>query len=560
MSRNTQRSKLRRSRYSLFDSVENQVAPRVLLVKFFYWPFLSAELKEMDPMAVVEDKGIVIYASPRALKAGIRVGHKVRTAVSLEPCLTVIPAGEIDQGEYFAKVANVLEQFSPLVEIVDIGECAIDVKGPSRYFGGEERLVEKVRKAMEDRIVQLFSGVKELQRDPIRVFSRGSVLSFGISIADGIFTAQIAVRDSIVVSPGESSSFLAPLPIKELPDGDIAGMLGRLGVGSLGEFAALDFDLVLERFGPRGAVLHRMAGGLDTSRLEVCSAREDFSRKIELEGPLEIASSVVFACKARVEEMLRDILRDGYLCQIMRVRVVSANGEESVRDWGVNGGFSTQLLLDRIRWQLESWSTDARSAPSSGVEIVELIPQRTISALRVQLDLDGSERSSISKVSQALSRVDAIVGKRASIAKIKGSRTPKGSVELVPWQLHLFDLDDGADKTASETPPWPGKLLGSSPAICFDSEMEASILTKEGVPVGVSANVAMIGDPYFLEVQGSGKRVRVLGWSSLWPMMERWWDPGRSTKVVRVQMVTDEAGALLVKRSNGKWLIEGWYD
>ena len=147
-----------------------------------------------------------------------------------------------------------------------------------------------------------------------------------------------------------------------------------------------------------------MAGGLDTSSLEASEVREDLSLKVELLEPLEVASAVVFACKARVEEMLEHLLEKGHLCQIMRIRLMSENGEESVRDWGVKDGFSAQLLLERIRWQLESWSTDPRLAPSAGVEIIELRPQRVVSALRVQLDLDGSERSSIAKVSQALSR------------------------------------------------------------------------------------------------------------------------------------------------------------
>ena len=63
-----------------------------------------------------------------------------------------------------------------------------------------------------------------------------------------------------------------------------------------------------------------------------------------------------------------------------------------------------------------------------------------------------------------------------------------------------------------------------------------------------------------MEVKVSEKKAKVLEWSSLWPMMERWWDPEHSTKVVRIQLVTDDIGALLVKSRNGKWFIEGLYD
>ncbi len=560
MSKKIPQVKLRRPRYSLFDSIEHQVAPRVLLVDFFYWPFISAGSGEIDPLAVVAGNGVVTDVSPKAFRAGIRAGDRVRAATSAVTGLKVISVDAIDQSGLFAKIANVLERFSPLIEIVDLGVCATNARGPSRYFGGEERLASEVRKAMEDQIVEVFPPAGELLNRAADLFVEGSIFSFGVSIADGIFTAKIAARNSLLIPSGISGSFLAPLPIRELPDHEIADTLDRLGVRSLGEFADLDFDLVLERFGYRGALLHRMAGGLDTSSLEAAEIKEDLTQKIELPEPLEVASSVIFVCKARVEEMLGHLLESGYLCQIMRVRLMSENGEESVRDWGVKDGLSAQLLLERIRWQLESWSTDPRLAPSAGVETVELQPQRVVSALRIQLDLDGSERSSVAKVSQALSRVDAIVGKRSSIAKIKVSRTPKESVEMVPWQLHLFDLDEPMDQKARERPPWPGRLLSSSPAICFDREVEILLLTKEGTLISVSANVFLSGEPYWMRVQSSGKRVRVLEWSSLWPMLERWWYPEYSTKVARIQIVTDEMGALLVKSSNGRWFVEGLYD
>ncbi len=560
MPKKTSQHKLRQSRYSLFDQVEHQVAPRVLLVEFFNWPFMSIESRDADPLAVVVENGVVINASPQALKSGIKMGDKLRTAASAEPGLRVVSADMVDQDGLFAKIASVLERFSPLIEIVDLGICATTAKGPSRYFGGEERLALGVKEAMEDQIVKVFPGARELRSRAADPFAPGSIFSFGISIADGIFTAQIAARESLIVPPGESGSFLAPLSIKELPDYEIADTLYRLGVRSFGEFVDLDFNLVLERFGPRGALLHRMAAGLDTSSLEPSEIKEELVQKIELPDPLETASAVIFACKARVEEMLRRLLESGHLCQVMRVRLVSENGEESVRDWGARDGFSVQLLLERIRWQLEAWSTNSILAPSAGIEIVELRPQRIVSSLRVQLGLDGSERSSVAKVSQALSRVDAIVGKRSSIARIKGSRTPKGSVEMVPWQLHLFDLDEERERKSREASPWPGKMMSPSPAVCFDPEIEIVLSTIEGALVSVSANAVLLGDPCWISIRNTGRTARVLKWSSAWPMMERWWDPKDSIKVVRIQIVTDVLGALLVKSSGGKWFIEGSYD
>lgn len=560
MTRSTPKVKLRRSSYSLFDPVERQIAPRVLLVEFFYWPFLSVGLDEIDPLAVVGDRGVVAYASPKAIRAGIKIGDRVRTSVSLVPDLLVISADAVDRNGSFAKIANVLERFSPLVEVVDIGVCATNTKGPSRYFGGDENLIAKVRDAVLEETMLLFPMAKELQDRSVDVFDQGSVFSFGVSIADGIFTARIAARNSLLIPPGESGSFLAPLSICELSDDDISGTLNRLGVHTLGDFVNLDFSLVLERFGYRGALLHRMAEGLDTSLLQVGEIKEDFNQKIELSETLEAASTVIFTVKAKVEEMLQHLLDRGYLCQIMRVHIVSENGEESKRDWGVKDGFSPQLLLERIRWQLEAWSSDSRLAPTAGVKIIELQPERLISSSKTQLDLQGSDKSSLTKVSQALSRVDSIVGERASFAKIKGARTPMGSVEMIPWQLHLFDFTDSAKKGGKEMSPWPGKLPGPSPALCFDSRVEVSLLSKEGSTVELTSDVFFTVEPCWLELHGPGRRVKIVGWSTPWPISERWWDPDVSTKLARVQVLTEELGALLIKTEGGRWFLEGSYD
>jgi hypothetical protein len=80
----------------------------------------------------------------------------------------------------------------------------------------------------------------------------------GLGIADGRFAAQVAAQSAarsrgsevgarvLVVDPDASPSFLAPLPLRWLLDAgevttDLVELVARLGVGSLGAFAALAF-------------------------------------------------------------------------------------------------------------------------------------------------------------------------------------------------------------------------------------------------------------------------------------------------------------------------------
>src|SRR5205807_9029762 len=116
------------------------------------------------------------------------------------------------------------EALAPAVEVIRPGLCAVATRGPSRYFGGDEALVVKVGEAM----------------------GAGS----RVGVADGLFAAALAARRSLIVPPGAAAAFLAPYPVAALDRPELAGLLVRLGLRTLGAFAALPEADVLARFGP----------------------------------------------------------------------------------------------------------------------------------------------------------------------------------------------------------------------------------------------------------------------------------------------------------------------
>ena len=71
----------------------------------------------------------------------------------------------------FEPVVSVVEEFCPRVEVLCPGACAIGVRGPARYFGGEGALARKI----------------------IDVVAGGGV-ACRVGIADGLFAAQLAAR------------------------------------------------------------------------------------------------------------------------------------------------------------------------------------------------------------------------------------------------------------------------------------------------------------------------------------------------------------------------------
>ena len=137
----------------------------------------------------------------------------------------------------FASVVGAVEAYCPWVTTVHPGLCSLPARGPARYFGGEERLVELVAEAAS------------------------AITTVEVGVADGLFAAVLAAQGAVIVPAGGTAAFLAPFPVGVLGQPELAELLNRLGIRTLGEFAALPGAHVLGRFGSEGAAGHRVAGG-----------------------------------------------------------------------------------------------------------------------------------------------------------------------------------------------------------------------------------------------------------------------------------------------------------
>ena len=111
-----------------------------------------------------------------------------------------------------------------------------------------------------------------------------------IGIADGGFAARLAARRAapgapFVVEPGGSAAFFAPWPVSVLDDPELASLLVRLGLPTLGDVAALPADAVLARFGAEGRRFHDLARGLDAGPPVLVTPPPDLVEQTELDPP-----------------------------------------------------------------------------------------------------------------------------------------------------------------------------------------------------------------------------------------------------------------------------------
>ncbi len=155
----------------------------------------------------------------------------------------------------FARVVEAAAAFSPAASAVRPGVCAVPTRGPSRYFGGDDQLARLLAGA-------LAAPAGPGPTDPDLALADGRAR---IGVADGLFAAVLAAQaaedEPVVVPSGESATFLSPWPVETLDRPELADLLRRLGIRTLGAFAALPTRHVLSRLGTDGAACHEVAGG-----------------------------------------------------------------------------------------------------------------------------------------------------------------------------------------------------------------------------------------------------------------------------------------------------------
>ena len=450
----------------------------------------------------------------------------------------------------FEQVIAVVTGFCPKVEVVEPGVCAFGARGSARYFGGETALAARIIAAVADLGVESRAGVAD------GLFAALLLLAAGA--ADPASTASPADPASsnaiLVVPPGETARFLAVQPVSVLADQDLAGLLKRLGLGTLGDFAALPARDVASRFGDAGECAHRLASGLDSRPLAALSPPADLSVAQEFDPPEARAEPVVFAAKALAEQLHAGLAARGLTCVRVQVRATWADGRESSRLWRHDGLLSAAAVADRVRWQLDG----SRPAPApgdqyaeGGVAALRLVPDLLVRATGQQLALWGETVVS-DRVARAAMRVQAMLGHEAVLRPvIGGGRDCASQVTPVPF-------GEKTEPRLAADRPWPGRVIGPAPGVVYPVAHEAEVTDDDGEIVTVSGRCDLSAAPARLAVPGEPPR-RVTGWAGPWPLSERWWDPAAARRRARFQLATDDGRAWLAVVQDGRWLIEAGY-
>ena len=525
---------------TLFDeSFLDPAAVRVLVMWYPDWPVLSAfpDISSEEPLIVI-DKGAVLACSPAARAGGVRRGMRRREAQSRVPSLRWALHNPDDDARAFEPLLRAMEHISPGVELIRPGMCATGARGPARYFGGEEQLIDALGEYVES------LGYVDAQ--------------FGV--ADGSFAAMQAARADLIVPAGKSPSFLSTLPVDTLENPELADLLRRLGLRTLGEFASLPENQVSARFGADGVTSHRLAAGKERRRLAVRTPPPELTLSINLDPPLDNVETIAFTSRQYADRYVAQLARHDLVCTVLDVRLVDEEGAASRRTWRHPRWFTAADVVDRIRWQVQA-ATPSNRAVQLGIDgggaLLGSLAQIALTPREV--DRVGEHAEGLyaqgrddERVHRAFTRVQSMLDHTAILTPVRsGGRSPREFCTFTPW-------GESAGVRRDPLAPWPGRLPDPAPSQLLSPPESVIVAGADGAVVSVDDRGFLTTAPTLMHFRGRATE-RITSWAGPWHSDERWWDVAAGRELSRIQSVTPSAAYLLVHSATGWWL-EGIYD
>jgi protein ImuB len=440
----------------------------------------------------------------------------------------------------FESVVQAVIDLAPRCEIIAPGWLCLPSVGPSRYFGGEQALAQR----LQDLVADLIDW-------PV-----------GVGIADGRFVSTVAAHDAVrsgpvVVPAGESGQHVKDRSLRwlekvgEIP-AEMIRLCEQLGLATCGDLAAISHNDILGRFGPVGSRAHHLAAGCDPRPVIVADPPGSWEYEQTLAEPAPHLDTVVFLAKHLADQMWAELSGRGRVCTRVEITSETEHGERSQRSWYLGTGFRAAQITERVRWQLEGWAGTGEM--TAGVNLIRLVATEVCADSGVQDRFWGGRSQADDDALRMINRLVGIGGPDAvRVARWQGGRLPE---ERYQW-VSAVSAEPDSGPIKSMTPPWPGALPPPSPAVVLAAAQPILVHDVAGDVVTVNGRGEVSAPPAVVVEQG--RSVQVLCWAGPWPLEQRWWDPVSARRVAHFQMLLSDERALLAAVEHQRWWITAVY-
>lgn len=239
-------------------------------------------------------RGVVTSATYEARRFGVRSAMPVSQALRLCPTAIILPPHYEKYTEYSARVMQIFQEVTPLVEPLSIDEAFLDVAGARRLLGSPRRIAELIRSRVHDE----------------------TGLTCSVGVAGSKFMAKLASGHAkpdgmLVIPPAETVAYLRPLPVGALwgVGASTQASLERMGMRTVADLADAPFGVLQRAVGD--ATAHRLrdlAHGHDPRQIVTVSREKSIGHENTFAVDVDDADTLrreLLRLSGRVGERLR---------------------------------------------------------------------------------------------------------------------------------------------------------------------------------------------------------------------------------------------------------------
>ncbi|KPL03343.1 MAG: hypothetical protein AMJ73_07400, partial [candidate division Zixibacteria bacterium SM1_73] len=352
-----------------------------------------------------------------------------------------------------------------------------------------------------------------------------------------------------IVPDGKEKEFLKSQSIQLLPlDQKTHETLHRLGIKTLGQFAILPDQEVVERFGAEGLKLLKLARGEDDEPLKPKTFDEEESQAKDLDSPLETQIGILFYVNSILEKQLRDLSGKGLACEEALVILKTENNQEiPIQLSMAKGTNKTKVLIDLLRFELEKITLPAL------VKEVRVSIERTSPLLSEQLSLCQKKETNV--LSQILTQIKRILGNGNILSpQIVSSHKPEGKFQLIRYTHH----QDRSSKENRKNKKLDKRHITdlSESAFCFSRNSILGLrLYNPPKPATVKTEGGLI--KFVIADFWYGEVAKQIG---PWEISAEWWSEEHDRYYFEIELSEGEQYLIFFENSSKGWFLQGIFD
>jgi DNA polymerase-4 len=258
-----------------------------------------------------ESRGVVSSCSYAARVYGVRSAMPTARAVQLCPDIILLPGNRKEYSKKSRDVIAVLSDFSQNLEQISIDEAFIDVSDV-----GKKDII--IAKQIQQKILES-TGLPS----SLGVASNKLVAKIATDVGKSSKKTLDYPMSIKIVTPGEESSFLAPLPTNMLwgIGKQTAEKLGNLGIHKIGDLANWPENDLILRFGQHGKDLHLRARGIDDREVKTQRKIKSYSQEITFSKDINDEKIIYKQIKRQSASIAESLQQGKLLGSVVKIKI-----------------------------------------------------------------------------------------------------------------------------------------------------------------------------------------------------------------------------------------------